>query len=115
MEIFFLAAWALVPVMLSLLLAARLFGRDAVVKWCRDTSWQINRILADFGHRVVMAIRAFFAVAVDEGDVMDELEDRLVERLSSRLTLLDNKIYDTAERVARVEKHAAAVLHEGLE
>lgn len=115
MEIFFLGLWALVPVMFSLILAARLFGREAVVKWCRDTSWRINSILADFGHRVVAAIRAFFAVAINEADIMDELEDRLVERLEHRLTLLDNKIYDVQERTALVEKHAAAVLHEGLE
>ena len=115
MEIFFLGLWAVVPVMLSLILASWLFGRSAVVKWCRDMSWQINKILADLCHRCVMAARSFLAVAVDEGDVMDELEDRLIDRIELRLTRLDNKLYDTDERVARVEKHAAAVLHEGLE
>jgi hypothetical protein len=115
MDTLFLAVWAVVPVLLSLLLATRLWGKPTVLKWWGEMWWQLKKSVINLTRRTVAAIRVFLADEIDEDAALDELEERVAHRLHGRLTAIDNKIHHMREKQTALEKHAFGVLSEGDE
>jgi hypothetical protein len=113
MSTLFAAVWALVPMMVSLLLAARLWGRERVLKCCDEMWWRFKKSCINLTRRTVAAVRVFLAEEVDEYAALDELEERVEHRLQGRLTALDAKIYKLQTAVELIERHMTAVIAEG--
>lgn len=104
MDIVFLACWATLPLIGSLLLAARLWGKERVIRAVGDWAFNTRWILDGFACRLLRACRALVAVDLDAADLRDDLVDEVEEMVSrkmqERLTLLNSKIHALEHQVS---------------
>lgn len=103
MELLFLIALSSLPAMGSLLLAARLWGKDTVIRYVRELAWSANQISWSICRRLLAALRALVAVEIDEDEmrdkILDEVEERLHNRLGREIQHLNNRVYDLDAKV----------------
>lgn len=114
MDIVFLVCLSTLPLMGSLWLAARIWGKPAVIKFVREAAWQLGRLAEGLGRRLIGGLRVLIGAHLDEedaaSDIAEEVEERLSYRVNSSVDLLKHQLNGLRHRVENLEKQARMVL-----